>query len=312
MQLVTISALIGALSLFSRCTAFMPGTKITTSPARCDSTLDDKKDSTLGMASPRRDFLKSASASAAALAFGFSVNPAPATAQYTGKVLVLGKGFVGTEVCNQLESLGIEFTATTRDGRDGTIALDLISQEKGPTSEIETLAKGYSAVISCIGSIGTPNDEAVNAATGLAAIGAKAAGVKNFVYISVAPEVRDAAKGIAFVEKYMDGKAFSEEAIKSNFPEGYTLIEPTFIYGGDKFAVNPPRVADGYGKLVEGILSSGPFRFAASVSPGMIGVALEPPVKVKSVARAAIAGAVGVSQPVLDTYDKIKEASKLI
>ena len=310
MQLGKISTLIGALSLLSLCTGFTPG-RTTPSPLRCDSSLHSKKDSTLEIASPRRDFLKLASASVTALSFGTVARPDSAAAD-TGKVLVLGKGFVGTEVCKQLEALGIEYTATTRDGRDGTVTLDVVSQDKGPSSEIEVLAKGYTAVISCIGSIGTPNDDAVNAATGLAAIGAKAAGVKNFVYISVAPEVRDAAKGIGFVEKYMDGKAFSEDTIKSNFPESYTLIEPTFIYGGDKFAVNPPRVADGYGKLVEGILSSGPFRFAASRSPGMIGVALEPPVKVSAVARAAIAGAIGLSQPVLDTYDKINEASNLI
>ena len=183
---------------------------------------------------------------------------------------------------------------------------------------VEEMAKGCTGVISCVGSIGTDKDQLVNSGTGKAAIGAKKAGVKNFVYISVAPEVRDSAKGISFLKDYMDGKSFSEDSIQSNFSGsggdgcGYTIIAPTFIYGGDKFAINPPRVADGYGKLVEAILSSGPFRFAAGISPGIIGVALEPPIKVSSVAKAAVAGALGLSSSVLDTYDEINEAATLI
>ena len=306
-----VTKLIGTLALISQCAAFVQPREKSSSSFRFESKLPCQSDSGNESFSARRDFLKLASV--AAFGLGVTVRPNPSiAAEYSGKVLVLGKGFVGTEVCKKLESLGIEYTATTRDGRDGTIPLDLISQEKGPAADVEELAKGYTAVISCIGSIGTPMDEAVNAASGLAAIGAKAAGVKIFVYIGVAPEVRDSAKGIGFVEKYMAGKSFSEDSIKSNFPGSYTLIEPTFIYGGDKFAVNPPRVADGYGKLVEGVLSSGLFRVAASVSPGMLGVALEPPVKVGSVAGAAVAGALGLSQPILDTYDKINEAAKLI
>ena len=246
--------------------------------------------------------------------------PSVAAEDYSkAKVLVLGgTGFVGSQICKQLQSLGVKYIATSRDGRDGTKALDFTNSAINVSTEIENLASGCTAVISCIGAIGTPNDEVVNAGTGLAAIGAKTAGVQNFVYISVAPEVRDSAKGVSFLEKYMNGKQFSENSIKSSFAS-YTIIEPTFIYGGDKFAINPPRVADGYGQLIESVLSSGPFRAAASISPGIIGVALEPPVKVSAVAGAAVSGALGVaqsnmgsSQVTLDTYDKINDASKMI
>lgn len=270
-----------------------------------------------GKTSSRRDFVTIAGSSAFAAATLFSQSQ-PSVAAVNGnysdeKVLVLGgTGFVGSEVCKQLQALGIEYVATSRDGRGGTKALDFTNPSLNVPSEVESLTKSFTAVISCIGAIGTSNDEVVNSGTGLAALGAKASGVKKIVYISVAPEVRDAAKGVSFLEKYMTGKKFSEDTIKSNFEGGYTLIEPTFIYGGDKFAINPPRVADGYGKLVEGLLSSGPFRAAASISPGIIGVALEPPVKVSSVAGAAVSAALGLTQSTLDTYDKINDAAKLI
>lgn len=266
--------------------------------------------------SSRRDFFTLTTSSVIATA-SFVIQSQPsiaATQDYSDtKVLVLGgSGFVGTEVCNQLKALGVDYVATSRNGRGETKPLDFTNSAINVATEVESLAKGCTAVISCIGAIGTVDDEVVNAGTGLAALGAKAAGVKSFVYISVAPEVRDSAKGLSFLEKYMVGKKFSEDTIKTNYPNGFTLIEPTFIYGGDKFGINPPRVSDGYGKIVEGLLSSGLFRSAASISPGIIGVALEPPVKVGAVAGAAVSGAIGLTQSTLDTYDKINAASKLL
>lgn len=273
------------------------------------------EDSELNSTSSRRNFITSVASSLSATTLILSQSQpcfAENTLDTTTKVLVLGgSGFVGSEVCKQLKDLGIDYVATSRDGRGETKTLDFTNSSLNVANEVESLAKGCTAVISCIGSIGTSDDEVVNAGTGLAAIGAKAAGVKNFVYISVAPEVRDAANGVSFLEKYMTGKQFSENTIKTNFADGYTLIEPTFIYGGDKFAISPPRVADGYGQIVEGLLSSGPFRAAASISPGIIGVALEPPVKVSAVAGAAVSGALGLTEHTLDTYDKINAASSL-
>jgi len=95
------------------------------------------------------------------------------------------------------------------------------------------------------------------------------------------------------------------------------IVQPTFIYGGETFGINPPRVATGYGRVVEGILSAGPFQALASVAPGLIGVALDPPVNVDTVAAACVAGALGdgVLTPdhnlsvELDTYEKIQSAA---
>jgi uncharacterized protein YbjT (DUF2867 family) len=261
----------------------------------------------------RRGFIEIAGTSIAAATIALKPSPVIAS-EYSGKVLVLGgTGFVGKEVCQKLTALGVDYIATSRDGRDGTIAVDFTDSSIDIASKVKDIAKGCTAVISCVGVIGTSEDVKVaNKGTGFASNGAKAAGVKNFVYISVAPEVKESVKGVSAFNNYMEGKAFSEDAIKANFGNGYTIIAPTFIYGGDKFGINPPRVADSYGRLVEGLLSSGPLRAAASISPGFIGVALEPPIKVSSVAGAAVAGALGLSQHVLDTYDEINAAAAIL
>lgn len=262
--------------------------------------------------SSRRNFFTETLTKGAALSSLVVYAPASnAEDDTTTKVLVLGgTGFVGSRVCTKLKSLGVEVISTSRDGRDGTAALDFTDPSVNVSQKVEGLASECQAVISCVGSIGTTDDAKVNSGTGLAALGAKSAGTKRFIYISVAPEVRSATKGVSFLNDYMAGKTSSEEFIQRNFPSSFMLIEPTFIYGGDSFNLNPPRVATGYGKLVESILSSPPLRVAAGVSPGFIGVALEPPVSVDAVAGAAVAGALGYSVPVLDTYDKIVEASK--
>jgi hypothetical protein len=143
---------------------------------------------------------------------------------------------------------------------------------------------------------------------------AKTVGVKRFVYITVAPEVKEFATGIDFLDGYMKGKSFSRASVLSSFGSSNNnaiLIEPTFIYGGDSFSVNPPRVASFYGQFIEGLLSSSPVRSIESiVPPGIIKIALEPPVAVDYVAKTAVAGALGkLNSSVFDTYDKIKDAA---
>jgi hypothetical protein len=271
----------------------------------------------------RRNLLGSVAATTTTtlLALGLSltsVNPAFAAtnANTNAKVLVLGgTGFVGSQVVQTLKDLGIPTIATSRDGRDGTVALDFDDDTGDVQQRVQKLASGCTAVISCVGAIGTANDEKVNGATALAAAGAKAAGVKRFVYITVAPEVKEFAKDIDFLAGYMRGKTASRDAVLANFPgDASTLIEPTFIYGGGSFEINPPRVASFYGKVIEGLLSSSPIRAATKITPaGIIKIALEPPVPVEGVASAAVAGALGKGAPsILDTYDKIKQAATLI
>jgi len=260
-------------------------------------------------ASTRRDFVQGITlASLIAVTTGTSSSPAFASNE-SAKVLVLGgTGLVGSEVVRQLKNLNIPVVATSRNGRDGTIPLDVT--KVNVEEEVARLAQGCTSVISTLGAINTPNDLKVNAATGLAAVGAKKAGVKHFVYLSNAPEVRESVGQLEFLQGYMQGKAFSEEAIKQQNFDSYTLIKPTFIYGGDKFGINPPRVVDAYGQLVEGLLSTAPFRVAADILPGFLGLALEPPVSARDVASAAIEGAISSETMVLDTHDKIVGLAK--
>ena len=155
-------------------------------------------------------------------------NPLVANADGAKKVLVLGgSGFVGSRVVKNLKDQGVDVVATSTNGRDGTIAFDATQNGIDIAKEIESLSKGCTAVISCIGSIGTANDNVINSATGLAAKGAKAAGVERFVYISVAPEVKEFAKGIDFLKDYMTGKSFSQDSVESCFPNNsHVFIEP--------------------------------------------------------------------------------------
>ena len=112
----------------------------------------------------------------------------------------------------------------------------------------------------------------------------------------------------------MEGKTISRQAVLEAFPENKAvLIEPTFIYGGGSFELNPPRVSTFYGKFLEGLLSSSPIRTIERVlSPGIVKLALEPPVPVEDVARAAVAGALGKTDSILDSYDKIKKAAETL
>jgi hypothetical protein len=61
------------------------------------------------------------------------------------------------------------------------------------------------------------------------------------------------------------------------------------------------------------VLSTAPFRAAASAAPGFLGVALEPPIAVEAVAAAASRAALGLLQgsSPLDTHDKIVAAAAL-
>ena len=301
----SITAVMSALALAGTAFGFAPNLSQPQQALRLHSTQ-------LGAAVERRGFLTSGVAGVASILFTADAS----FAEGPEKVLVLGgTGMVGSEVVKVLQAKGVEVIATSTNGRDGTVAVDFTEKDLG--AKIESLAKGCTAVISCVGVIGTDSDAQINSGSGIAASAAKSAGCKHFAYISVAPEVREFGKGFDFLDNYMEGKAYSEGSIVSAFgAEGssYTLIEPTFIYGGDKFGLKPPRVASFYGQFIESLLASAPFRAATNIAPeGFIKIALEPPVSATSVAKAAVAGALGKSTAsVLDTYDKIMEASSLV
>ena len=150
------------------------------------------------------------------------------------------------------------------------------------------------AVISCMGSIGFDR-QGLLIGNGIAntegAKAAKAAGASRFVYVSVASDVADARGWLPnYFNGYFDGKSQAEAAITDAFgADGSTFVRPSFIYGGDSFGLFPPRVNDGYGSAVEEVLASDVITTIADKMPGLIKVALRPPVSVDAVAGACTA-----------------------
>jgi len=173
----------------------------------------------------------------------------------------------------------------------------------------ETL-RGATAVVSAIGAIGSSDDETTNGATAeLAAKAAASAGAGRFVLVSATPLVADAGLGGLF-PGYVAGKKRAEAAVKA-FPGSWTVLQPTFVFGGDAFVLNPPRVTESYGAMVEKVLETGPVRGIASVSPAFLKLALLPPSFVDDVAAAAVAGALGKASGVYSGHDDISSAARL-
>mmetsp|Transcript_42773 Transcript_42773/g.110923 ORF Transcript_42773/g.110923 Transcript_42773/m.110923 type:complete len:352 (-) Transcript_42773:244-1299(-) len=240
------------------------------------------------------------------------------------KVVVLGgNGFVGSRVCKALVDAGCEVMSVSRSGTPpswaaGSDWVGSVTWSKGDalSDDLSGVLKGASAVVSCIGVIGGSYDsmEKGNGATNIAAAEkSKAAGVPSFVYVSVASIVPNSVGGIVKgtdFKGYFDGKKEAEEAILAAYPSSAVLIKPSFIYGGSDFGISPPRVTAGYGAGIEALLSSGPVRAIAGVSPGPVALTLAPPVSVESVAGAAAAAALGmVPAGAVDGTDAINAAA---
>jgi len=197
------------------------------------------------------------------------------------RVLLLGgTGQVGKQVRKELEENGVFVVATSRDGREGTIELDVTKCYSKISDEVKQLAKDNrcSAVVSLIGAIGSKNDMLVNGADAQAAIGAREQPcVRNFVAITPSPTVK--ANPPAEVVQFVKAKGFSEEVIVNKFGNGG---------------------ADGFSYTV--------------ISPGAIGKSKnygkDPSVPLNDVVGAVLVGAsafyIGESSLVLDTPEKIK------
>ena len=101
------------------------------------------------------------------------------------------------------------------------------------------------------------------------------------------------------------------EAAAKDVCDDVTIVRPTFIYGGESFGLFPPRVNTAYGSFIDQLLSFGLIKVLADVTPGLIKVALRPPVAVESVAGACVDGIFNNQNGVkiLDTAAEINDAS---
>ena len=229
-----------------------------------------------------------------------------------------GGGFTGSRVCKILVEKGAKVTSISRTGtppkwcagEEWTKGVDWRSADllSADPASLDGVVGSPEAVVSCVGVIGADveflrrgNGDANAAAFGSAKRGGR---LRRAAYVSVGSEV-DACKESwlpEFFKGYFDGKLEAEkaafEAVDGDASR-VCLVKPTFIYGGTDFGLIPPRVNYEYGSGVEELLSLPPFKFLADVTPGLIKVALRPPVCVDSVAAACARAAMDESGSIL-------------
>ena len=244
-----------------------------------------------------------------------------------------GGGFTGSRVCKILVGEGAKVTSVSRTGsppkwcadEEWTKSVDWKSANLlvDDDASLDRAVGSPDAVVSCVGAIGTDPDvlRRGNGDANVAAFGSARRGgrLRRVAYVSVGSEVVACGGNWLpeFFGGYFDGKLVAERAALDAVdgdPSRLCLIRPTFIYGGADFGLMPPRVNYEYGSAVEELLGLTPFKLLADATPGLIRVALRPPVCVDSVAAACARAAAradeyGSALPVLDGTDQINEYS---
>jgi len=245
----------------------------------------------------------------------------------TGKpaiTVVGGTGFVGSRVVKNLVESGAAVTSVSKSGRvpawcadeSWTTEVAWVANDltRGARENLEAAVGSPDVLVSCVGSVGFDMQGLIlgNGIANVAATKAAAkAGCCRFVVVSVASEVA-ACEGSwlpGFFSGYFKGKGMAEAAMKgaafnaAGDGGAVCVVRPTFIYGGDSFGLFPPRVTTEYGSGVEELLSSGFFSALAGFMPGLIKVALRPPVSVEAVAGAVAKGALASAGDVMASAD---------
>ena len=221
---------------------------------------------------------------------------------------------MGSRVCDKLRAAGVaDVVSVSKSGGNGGVAVDLSSD--ACVSALTDAMKGADCVVSCVGVFKPGDDDAMREGNGAYNVrvvdAAAAAKVDRFVYVSVASIVPDAlggAESAPVMAGYFAGKKMTEEAVANAFEDSNVcLVKPSFIFGGDAFSVNPPRVTQQYGDVLVKILGSGFVKSVAQRSPGPIALTLAEPVSVDDVAGAVCAGVFGRNQKMsCDGTDEIK------
>mmetsp|Transcript_13897 Transcript_13897/g.30411 ORF Transcript_13897/g.30411 Transcript_13897/m.30411 type:complete len:311 (-) Transcript_13897:129-1061(-) len=241
-----------------------------------------------------------------------------------------GTGFVGSRVAKLLVEGGADVTSISRSGSipDWAKGADWVNSVQWKSVDflsadakaVDAVVGNPDCVVSCLGVVGT-DPEVLRKGNGDANKNAfssaeRGGSLKRAAFVSVSSEV-DACKDSwlpEFFKEYFEGKGDAEEAAQESVGGASKLcvVKPTFIYGGDSFAINPPRVTFEYGSGIEELLMLPPIKILADITPGLIKVALRPPVCVDSVAGAcakAVLDESGSPLPTLDGTVQINEYS---
>ena len=225
-----------------------------------------------------------------------------------------GNGYVGQRVAELLvKKGGLAVRSVSKSGKapsdaPWTAEVEWVANDltRGSREALEAAIGAPEVVISCVGSIGF-DGRGLELGNGVANIRAAEAvaklprAVDTFVYVSVAQEVADAKGWLPdYFKFYFDGKRDAEAAILAAAGDRAAFVKPSFVYGGDSFGLWPPRVSGGYGSAIEEILSNGIITKVGDVLPGLLKVALRPPVSVDAVAQACVNLALGAEGSVVD------------
>mmetsp|Transcript_121498 Transcript_121498/g.222657 ORF Transcript_121498/g.222657 Transcript_121498/m.222657 type:complete len:443 (+) Transcript_121498:33-1361(+) len=223
-----------------------------------------------------------------------------------------GRGFIGSRVCRTLIESGCEVVSISLSGMPPSWAKDEPWVQEVQWLSVDEADKSLGALdsaISCVGNLrpnsnwtdffglrwdfprmqrqnGDVNEQIAEAA--------KRAGAQRFTYVSVSSDVSYAYGGALM--GYIKGKRQGEDAARRLFGDRATIVGPSLVYGGGRFAAP--------GAVYEAITSSGPVKLlvnilrklnAISLNPSdrINIIALSPPVDVDTAARAIAAGALG-------------------
>mmetsp|Transcript_28101 Transcript_28101/g.67694 ORF Transcript_28101/g.67694 Transcript_28101/m.67694 type:complete len:487 (-) Transcript_28101:194-1654(-) len=236
------------------------------------------------------------------------------TSEPQSRVLILGgTGLVGRHVVDLLDRQNIPFVATSTQGRDGTTALDLTDADASQKLLEICETNEISAIVSTVGSIFSERDYEINLASGRTAAAAfdsefdkDGGAVPRYIFIGNSQRVRNVCNIISTLKDYARGKEEAENFIQETFAEKCCIIKPTFIYGGREFSISPPRLPTGLGEIIEAVLGLYPIQATSEALPDILGVTLEAPVNVESVAGAIVNLATGLcDDSSLDTREDI-------
>eukprot|EP00850_Spirogloea_muscicola_P019593 SM000194S04829 [mRNA] locus=s194:214809:217815:- [translate_table: standard] len=231
--------------------------------------------------------------------------------QPRSKLLVIGgNGFVGSAICKEALSSGREVLGLSRSGapliKESWIhQVDWIRGSVFDTHIWKDKLKDVSAVISCVGGFGS-NDamRKINGEANVVAVNTAAdEGVKRFVFISA----HDVGLPPFILRGYFEGKKAAEEAVRMKFPYSGVILRPAMIHGTRQVG-NVAVPLSIVGAPLEMVLRKA--KWATNLP--LIGPALVPPVKVTSVAKAAVRAATDNAIPpgALDVWGILKHGDR--